>query len=68
MPQILEKENIIMRVSVGEAKIGDETLLLSTTLNGAPVIEFEDGTTIYWTWEELLDQAMKLKRKGSIDK
>lgn len=61
MPQILGKKNVIMRVHVGEAKTDDETLHLSTTLHGAPVIGFEDGTIIYWTWEELIDQAIKLK-------
>lgn len=62
MPQILAKKNVIMRVSVGEAKIdGTETLGLSTTLHGAPVVQFEDGTIIYWTWEELINQAIQLK-------
>ncbi len=62
MPQILEKGKGLIRVHAGVATLEDgEEIDLAYTINGSPVVEFEDRTTIYWTWEELIRQAMKLK-------
>lgn len=56
--QILREHAGTCEISVGETK---ETVNLSTTLHRTPVVEFEDGTLVYWTWEELVHQAIKLK-------
>lgn len=61
MPETLEKNKAIMRVHCGTATFQDEKINLSTTLHGAPVISFADGTTVYWTWEELVNKAIELK-------
>lgn len=63
MPQILEENRVIMRVHAGSATYQDEEIKLATSLHGAPVISFENGTTIYWTWEELIAEALKLKKE-----
>ncbi len=61
MPQILEKYKGILRVHAGTASLENEKVDLAYSVNGSPVITFEDGTTIYWTWEELITEAVKLK-------
>lgn len=65
MPKILEKNKLMMREHVGEADREGEIFKLSTSLQGAPVIQFEDGTIVYWTWQELIDRAIKLKRQSA---
>lgn len=65
MPQILEENRAIMRVSAGTATYGEQEIGLAYSIYGAPVISFEDGTTIYWEWEELIKEALRLKEGDS---
>ncbi|MCM3396818.1 hypothetical protein M3638_03055 [Oceanobacillus profundus] len=65
MPKILEKNKLMMREHVGEADREGETFKLSTSLHGAPVIQFEDGAIVYWTWQELVERAIELKRQSA---
>lgn len=61
MPTMLEKNKVMMKVHAGEAKTETEEIHLAYSLQGTPIITFEDGTTVYWEWEELLGQALELK-------
>ena len=65
MPKILEENKVMMRVHVGEADLEGEIMNLSTSIHGAPVIQFEDGTIVYWTWQGLIERAIKLKRQSA---
>lgn len=65
MPKVLEENKAIMRVHAGEATVAGERINLAYSLQGSPVISFEDGTTVYWTWSELIIEALKERtRKG----
>lgn len=49
-------------IFVGEATLGDgEKLQILTTWGQAPMIEFEDGSQVIWNWNELIDEAIKVK-------
>ncbi|MBN6205569.1 hypothetical protein JYK21_03815 [Ralstonia pickettii] len=63
MPKILAENKLMMKVHAGEAETETEKIHLAYSVQGTPVITFEDGTTVYWEWQELLEQAVELKKK-----
>lgn len=48
-------------IYVGEAKAGEEVIQLLTTWGKSPVVEFEDGSVVIWTWQDLIDEARAIK-------
>lgn len=62
MPKILPKNKHFISVYAGDIEEDEhgakEILYMS---NGAPAIRFEDGTTVVYTWEELIENAIKEK-------
>lgn len=48
-------------IYVGEAKNEEETIQLLTTWGQTPVIEFEDGSVVIWSWQDLIDEAKAIK-------
>ena len=57
-------------VHLGEGTTGGgEKFDLSQTLNGAPIIDFEDGYQVIFNWRELVSEAWELKenvKKGRM--
>lgn len=66
MPKVQAKNRMMLKVHAGEAEVNSEKLNLSYTTQGTPVITFEDGTTVYWGWKELIEQAIKLKDRNEV--
>lgn len=63
MPRILEEKKLMFKVHAGKANTDTDTeeINLSYSLQGTPIVTFEDGTTVYWEWQELLEQAVQLR-------
>lgn len=63
MPEILEKNKMVMKYYVGEAT-GDneEKYELSIGIgNSAPIIKLPTGETVIFNWDELINSAIKEK-------
>lgn len=60
-----EDKKFILTASVGEATLenGDKVELLQG-MNGAPIIRFDDGTTVGFDWGDIIDIAIKEKNKA----
>lgn len=53
--------NLIMTMFVGEGKTENgEKFELLTLLNQAPVVRFEDGSQVAWSWKELVEKAFEI--------
>ncbi len=58
------KEAFVFRVGAGEAtdpKTGEKFELSVSVGSSSPIIGFEDGSFVTWTWTELLTAAVKFK-------
>lgn len=54
--------SIVLSVFVGEATLGNgEKVQVLTTWRRSPMVEFEDGSQVIWDWDELIDEAIKVK-------
>lgn len=54
--------SIVPSVFVGEATLGNgEKVQVLTTWRRSPMVEFEDGSQVIWDWDELIDEAIKVK-------
>ncbi|WEL48755.1 hypothetical protein P0G38_06765 [Enterococcus casseliflavus] len=65
---INKKGNKVMSITpsifVGTATSEDgEKIELLTTWGQAPMIEFDDGSQVIWSWDELINEAIKLKQQ-----
>lgn len=67
MPEVLEKHVLMLRNHVGTAKDpkSGEEYTMTTTMSYAPIIELPDGRKVVWSWEELIDEAIKTTKKES---
>ncbi|WP_152658268.1 hypothetical protein [Oceanobacillus sp. CFH 90083] len=68
MPNILPENKLLMRVSQGSATIKDDEgkerkVELFTTIHGSPIIQFDDRTTVYWDWSELIGTAWNTAKR-----
>ncbi len=54
-----------MREHVGEVEENEYGVeSLSRTLNGAPIIEFEDSSKVIFDWSWMIEQAIKHKEEN----
>lgn len=65
---INEKGNKVMSITpsifVGTATSEDgEKIQVLTTWGQSPMVEFEDGSQVIWSWNELINEAIKLKQQ-----
>ena len=71
MPEILPKNKVLIRKSAGTASFDedgtDHNAELFISIHGSPIVEFDDGTTVYWTWEELLEEAWGITKEKPTD-
>lgn len=61
---VIKKEDkaLVLTTYVGEASKGcHEKMEILHALNGAPVVRFDDGTTVGFDWEDIVDVAIKVK-------
>ena len=58
------EKKLFIREFVGECELGTgEKIELSRTLNSSPVIEFENGDKVLFSWKYLIDLAIKFKEE-----
>ncbi|MGF2057316.1 MULTISPECIES: hypothetical protein [Enterococcus] len=65
---INEKGNKVMSITpsifVGTATSENgEKIQVLTTWGQSPMVEFEDGSQVIWSWNELINEAIKLKQQ-----
>lgn len=49
-------------IFVGTAESEDgEKIQVLTTWGQSPMVEFEDGSQVVWSWNELINEAIELK-------
>ncbi len=68
---INEKGNKVMSITpsifVGTVRSEDgEKIELLTTWGQAPMVEFEDGSQVIWSWNELINEAIELKTQEEL--
>lgn len=57
--------SITPTIYVGEGTIEEtgEKFEISTTWGQSPVIRFEDGSEVSWTWKELINEAIEVREQ-----
>lgn len=54
--------SITPSIFVGTAESEDgEKIQVLTTWGQSPMVEFEDGSQVVWSWNELINEAIELK-------
>lgn len=65
MPKVIPSHQLnALKIQAGTVDVENangsiEDVKLYTTLDGRPIMQFSSGKTVEWTWEELLEQAVK---------
>ncbi len=62
--KLLSKDKLIMKVLVGNVEDNpDGVNSICVTMSNAPIIGFEDGTRVIFSWKELCEMAVDFKKK-----
>lgn len=62
--KLLNRNKLVMQVLVAEVEDNSDGIeQICVGMNQAPIINFDDGSKVIFSWQELCDMAIEYKRK-----